>query len=160
MLADALATALQDTALSQALRGSQWLYPLVNTAHLLGIAVLFGAIAPLDLRLLGCWKSVPLQPLARILLPMAIAGLGLAAATGALLFATRPGDYVVEPLFGVKLALIGAAIVNALLLRRSPAWSLVRVAGTTPRPAWRMAAAASLLLWLGVITVGRLIGYR
>ena len=85
-----------------------------------------------------------------------------AAAAGALLFATQPRDYVGEPLFGIKLALISAAIANALLLRRSPKWALGAVAATTtePRPAWRVAAAASILLWLGAITAGRLIGYR
>jgi hypothetical protein len=158
---DALATALQDTALSQALRASQWVYPLINTGHVLGIALLFGAIAPLDLRLLGCWQRVPLQPLARILLPMAVGGLLLAATTGALLFATRPLDYVVMPLFGLKLTLVGAAVTNALLLRRSPAWGLLRVDDDgPPRRGWRIAATLSLLLWLGVITAGRLIGYR
>jgi hypothetical protein len=158
---DALATALQDSALSQALRASEWVYPLVNTGHVVGIALLFGGIAPLDLRLLGCWQRVPLEPLARILLPMAVSGLLLAAGTGALLFVTRPLDYVVMPLFGLKLSLIAAAVANALLLRRSPAWHLLRVDDPgAPRRSWRIAAGLSLLLWLGVITAGRLIGYR
>jgi hypothetical protein len=160
MVLEALAATLHETSLSQVLRQSVWLYPLVNTAHLLGIALLFGAIAPLDLRLLGCWRSVPLEPLARILLPMAVSGLVLAVLTGTLLFATRPQDYVVEPLLAIKLGLILAAIVNALLLRLSPAWSWLRGGGGEPRRAWRVAALASLLLWLGAITAGRLIGYR
>lgn len=160
MVIEALAAALQETGLSQALRASVWVYPLVNTGHVLGIAMLFGAIAPLDLRLLGCWKSVPLEPLARVLLPAAIGGLVMAAVTGALLFTTRPLDYVGEPLFALKLTLILAAVANALLLRRSPAWRLLRVDGAGPRRSWRVAAVVSLLLWLGVITVGRLIGYR
>jgi len=157
---DTFATALQETGLSQALRASLWLYPLVNTAHLLGIAMLFGAIAPLDLRLMGLWKRVPLEPLARILLPMAVGGLTLAVATGALLFVTRPRDYVVEPLFAIKLALILAAVVNALRLRSSAAWRRLRMDGGETSRACRIAAIVSLLAWLGVITVGRLIGYR
>jgi len=157
---DTLAAALQQTGVSQLLRGSVWLYPLVNTGHLLGIAMLFGAIAPLDLRLMGCWKSVPIEPLARILLPMAIVGFALAAVTGALLFATRPQDYIVEPLLALKAGLILAALVNALLLRFSPAWGLWRAEGGAPRGSWRVAAIVSLLLWIGVITAGRLIGYR
>jgi hypothetical protein len=156
-----LATALQDSALSQALRASEWVYPLVNTGHVVGIALLFGGIAPLDLRLLGCWQRVPLEPLARILLPMAVSGLLLAAGTGALLFVTRPLDYVVMPLFGLKLSLIAAAVANALLLRRSPAWKLLHLDHPgPPRRSWRIAAGLSLLLWLAVITAGRLIGYR
>jgi hypothetical protein len=158
---ESLAGALSASELSHALRVSIWLYPLVNTAHVVGIALLFGAIAPLDLRLLGCWRSVPLAPLARTLVPVAAAGLVLAMATGALLFATRPLDYIGEPLFGAKLALLGVAVLNALLLRRSPHWRLAGVATDAGvRPAWRVAGLASLVLWLGVITAGRLIGYR
>jgi hypothetical protein len=160
MLLDTLAAALHASDVAHALRASFWLYPLVNTGHVVGIALLFGAIAPFDLRLLGCWKSVPLDHLARILIPAAICGVVLAVSTGALLFATRPLDYVREPLFGIKLALIGVALLNALLLRASPQWGWVRVSDGAPRPAWRVAAAASLVLWLSVITVGRLIGYR
>lgn len=158
---ETFASALHATALSRELRASLWLYPLVNTGHVVGIALLFGGIVPLDLRLLGCFRRVPLEHLAGTLVPVAVGGLALAVATGALLFATQPRDYVAEPLFGIKLALIAAAVANALLLRRSPRWTLGGMApATEPRPAWRIAAAASILLWLGAITAGRLIGYR
>lgn len=161
MLLETVASALQASGLSQALRASMWLYPLVNTGHVAGIALLFGAVAPLDLRLIGCWKRVPLDHLARVLIPVSIAGLVLAVSTGSLLFLARPLDYIHEPLFGTKLALLCAAVLNALILRRSPQWKLVRVgAGGIPRPAWRISALASIVLWLGVITMGRLIGYR
>jgi hypothetical protein len=160
MLLDTLAAALHASEVSQTLRASTWLYPLVNTGHVVGIALLFGGIAPLDLRLIGCWKSVPLDHLVRILVPVAIAGVVLAVSTGAFLFATKPLDYIGEPLFAVKMVLICAALLNALMLRRSPQWGLVRVAPGAPRPAWRIAGIVSLVLWLGVITAGRLIGYR
>jgi hypothetical protein len=161
MLLETLASALQASALSHAMRSSMWLYPLVNTGHVVGIALLFGAIAPLDLRLMGCWKSVPLDHLTRTLIPVAIVGLVLAVSTGSLLFLTRPRDYIDEPLFGIKMALLCAAVLNALMLRRSPRWKLVRVATSdNPRLAWRISAIASIVLWLSVITIGRLIGYR
>lgn len=160
---EAYAQAVQASALSQTLRASIWLYPLVNTGHLLGIGLLFGAIVPLDLRLTGCWRSVPLAPLVRVLVPVAIAGLVLAIATGVLLFATRPVDYVAEPLFIAKFVLLAAAVGNALLLRRLPQWRWIEVdhADRQPIPVrWKLAAALSIGLWLGVITIGRLIGYR
>lgn len=158
---ETLAEGLQASELSLTLRSSIWLYPLVNIGHVVGIALLFGGIAPLDLRLIGCWRSVPLDHLARTLIPMAIAGLVLAMSTGALLFATRPLDYVGEPLFGIKMALLCTAVLNALLLRRSPQWGLVRVAtNAPPRLVWRLAGIFSIALWLSVITAGRLIGYR
>ncbi|MDO9481467.1 MAG: hypothetical protein Q8S96_04880 [Hydrogenophaga sp.] len=158
---DALAAALQDSALSQLLRSSIWLYPLVNTGHVVGIALLFGAIVPLDLRLLGFFQRTPLEHLLNTLIPVAITGLVLALLTGSLLFATRPLDYVGEPLFGIKLVLLGAGVVNALVLRYSPSWKWVGGATGAPPPrAWRLHGLLSIVLWLGVITAGRLIGYR
>ena len=158
---EALATALQASGLSALLRSSIWLYPLVNTGHVVGIALLFGAIVPLDLRLLGCFRRTPLEHLASTLVPVAITGLVLALCTGSLLFATQPLDYVAEPLFGIKLALLGAAVLNALLLRRSPRWRWMGVTpGAPPQRAWRLHGLLSIVLWLGVITAGRLIGYR
>lgn len=158
---ESLAAELQATGLSEALRASVWLYPLVNTGHVVGIALLFGAIVPLDLRLIGVFRSAPLAHLANTLVPVAVAGLLLALASGALLFATRPLDYVVEPLFGIKLALLGAAVLNALWLRFDPEWRRLGAApGAATCRGWRVHGALSLLLWLGVITAGRLIGYR
>jgi tellurite resistance protein TehA-like permease len=158
---DTLSTARQASELSQLLRSSVWLYPLINTAHLVGIALLFGAIVPLDLRLLGWFGHAPTPLLASVLLPVSVTGLGLALLTGSLLFATRPLDYVVEPLMGIKLALLCLAVVNALWLRRRPDWRRADAEQGAPLPpGWRMHAALSILFWLGVIAAGRLIGYR
>lgn len=158
---EAVAAAIQATTLSQTLRSSIWLYPLVNAGHVIGIALLFGSIVPLDLRLLGRQADLPLGPFARALIPVAIAGLLLAVSTGLLMFATKPLDYVVEPLFAIKLGLLTLAIVNALALHRRAQWGLMRSSAPGPVPAgWKWAALASLMLWLGVILAGRLIGYR
>ncbi len=154
-----MAGALEATALSQTLRSSLWLYPLVNTGHIIGIALLFGGIAPLDLRLLGYWRAVSIRSLAGILIPMSMAGFVLAVLTGSLLFATRPLDYIKEPLFGIKMACLIAAVLNALVLRRS--WGGADVSDAEgARPGWRIAAVLSLALWAGIIAAGRLIGYR
>lgn len=158
---DSLAATLHASELSRTLRGSLWLYPLVNTGHVFAIALLFGAITPLDLRLIGIWRSVPLEHAVRMLVPVALCGLLLAVSSGALLFATSPLDYIGEPLFLGKMLLLAAAVGNALLLRRPPQWGLAHIeAGTKTMGRWRVPALASLVLWLGVITAGRLIGYR
>jgi hypothetical protein len=145
---EALADGIQASALSQALRASVWVYPLINTGHVLGIALLFGAIVPLDLRLLGLWRSAPLDQLTRVLVPVSVVGLVLAIATGLLLFATRPRDYVDEPLFLIKMGLLVLSVANALMFRASLPLR------------WKLSAAISLVLWLAVIVAGRLIGYR
>jgi hypothetical protein len=159
VLADVLG-ALQDGALVGALRRSHWVYPLVNTGHIVGLALLFGAIVPLDLRLVGCWRRIPLGVMARTLLPVAIAGLMLAAATGALLFSVSAVKYAGTTLFQVKLLLVLAAGTNALLLHRAAAWGAWQhgeLIGTTPR--LQVAGALSLGLWLSTIIAGRMLGY-
>jgi hypothetical protein len=118
------ASALQSTGLATALRQSYWVYPIVNAGHIVGLALLFGAIVPLDLRLLGVWRTMPLAVMSRILLPVALAGLALAVPTGLLLFSVRATEYVATPLLWIKFALIGCAIANALLLRLSLAWAV------------------------------------
>ena len=147
--------ALEQVPAVEALRNSTYVYPLVNAFHVVGIALLFGGIVPIDLRLVE-WRrdAGAVDPLARLLLPVAIFGLVLAAATGLLLFATDARAYAASWLFRAKLVLIVAALLNALALRRID-WR--RGDGTQRRVAW--AGIASLLLWLGIIIVGRLIGY-
>ena len=150
------ADALETTAFAAALRNSVWVYPLINAAHILGVALLVGAMVPLDLRLLGVWPGVPLAPLRRVLTVTAAAGLALAVAAGSLLFIARAGDYAASPLFLSKLTVVAIGVTNALALQigsRMPS----AIASTT---GWcRMAAAISLLCWLSALTLGRLIGY-
>jgi hypothetical protein len=154
------ANALQNTGIATALRQSFWVYPIVNAGHIVGLALLFGAIVPLDLRLLGVWRTMPLAVMSRILLPVALAGLALAVPTGLLLFSVRATEYAATPLLWIKFSLIACAIANALLLRLSLAWAVAEhsdLAGTMPR--LQLAGALSIGLWLAVIVVGRMIGY-
>lgn len=146
------------------LRRSTWAYPLVNAAHIVGLALLFGAILPLDLRLLGFWRSIPVAGLARVLVPVSVIGLLLAVGTGVLLFSVRATEYAAMALFRIKLLLIVAASGNALLLRATGRWADATNVATDGAAAvtgpLRVAAALSVVLWLAVIVTGRMIGYR
>ena len=150
---EAVLDALVASAPAQWLRFSRWGYAAVNTTHVLGIALLVGAILPLDLRLLGAWRSVPLTPLARVLVPVAATGLLLAVTTGAFLFITRADEYAALDLFLVKLALIAAGAVHALSLHLG---SGLRHASEARL---RAAGAASLSLWLSALVCGRLLAF-
>lgn len=153
-------TAFQDLSLPAALRASRWVYPLVNAGHILGLALLFGAILPLDLRLLGFWPGLPLRPLARILVPVALCGLAIAVATGLLLFSVSAAKYAATPLFQIKMLLVLAAATNALLLRRAAAWNEAHKADPiAPDTRLRLAGGLSILLWLAVILCGRFLAY-
>ena len=153
MFADALA-AVENLPAIAALRESYLVYPLVNALHIVGVALLFGAIVPLDLRLAG-WRrqTAAVDGLSQLLLPVAIFGFVLAALAGLLLFATDARAYAASPLFQAKLLLIALALANAVALRRVD-W---RNAASSRRVA--LAGAASIVLWLGSILLGRLICY-
>jgi hypothetical protein len=137
--------ALESTALSQMLRMSRWSYPLVNIGHLIGIALLFGAIVPLDLRTMGLWKRISLAASSAVLVPVAAAGLAIATVTGLVLFSVRATEYAAMPLFWAKIGLVALGTLNAAL-----------VAG---RGASAGAALVSIVVWLGALSAGRLLGY-
>ncbi|WP_307719499.1 hypothetical protein [Massilia aurea] len=124
---------------------------------MVGFTVLMGAAAMFDLRLLGFGRSLPVQALARHLLPWSWFGLLLIVPSGLLMFSTQP-ELLDNEVFLLKLALIVAAGVNALVFHAGP-W---RGAAGWPAgaPAWaRLHAALSLLLWIAVIACGRLLAY-
>jgi hypothetical protein len=159
MLVDWL-TALQELAPVAALRSSRWTYAVVNASHITGIALLFGAIVPMDLRLLGCFRQIPIQALARILVPIAASGLLLAIVAGTLLFSIRAVQYAGTALFQIKLALIACGLANALLLRKAVAWEAARQkTWDTPPLRLRVAGAVSIALWLAVIVCGRMLAF-
>jgi len=150
---DAILEALGGSALAQWLRFSRWGYAAVNTAHVLGIALLVGSILPLNLRLIGVWRSVPLEPLARVLLPVAATGLVLAMGTGALLFITRATEYAALDLFFVKLALIATGAIHALSVHLGTGLK------EASRSRLRLAGAISLSIWLAALVSGRMLAF-
>lgn len=148
---EALAAAVEASALGEAARGVWWLYPLANVAHVLGVALLVGGIAVYDLLLLrrraDRSAAAALAVVARTALPLALAGAALALASGGVLFAADAVALSGNPLFWTKLGLAAAGAANAALFHWRPA-------GTG-----RGHAALSLLLWTAALSAGRLIAY-
>jgi hypothetical protein len=138
-----------------------WTYGIVNLGHILGIAVLFGAILLLDLRMLGAWRALPLAALSRASVSAAAAGFTLAVLTGVPMLATKAGDYIGNPFLLIKFPAIALALLNVIVLHRSAAWQAHRARAITMSEQNRLAvhAGLSLVLWLTVITAGRMIGY-
>lgn len=144
-------------ALGAALRGSVTAYVLVNAAHILGIALLIGAILPLDLRLAGAFRGVPLAAVVPFLRGVAALGLALAAVTGVMLVSVNLPGYLGNGAFRVKVALLCFALANLIWLQASGA--MRRAAEGEVTGALRFGAKASALLWLGVLLAGRWIGF-
>ncbi len=126
--------------------------------HLLGLVMLVGGIGIVDLRLVGAFRSLALEPLSRALTPVAIAGLALMLPSGFTMFAADAKSMAASPLFQWKLVLVGMALANALAFRLL--WQQ-RVADWDHSPPMfgRLMAAGSLGLWLTIGTLGRLVAY-
>ena len=150
---------LERTELASAMREGVWLYPAVETVHILGLAALFGAILIVDLRILGVSRLLPLDALARHALRPVYVAFPALVATGSLMFASDASALVVNPAFRAKMVLVPLAVLNALAFELG--WfRRLRAAPATPVPALaKVFAGASLGLWSGVIVCGRLIAY-
>ena len=152
---ESLLAAIEGTGLAQALRTSRWLYAALNAAHIFAIALLIGSVVPLNLRLLGVWRSISREAVVRVLAPVAASGLALALLTGPLLFAVRAREYSGVGFLQLKLALIAVGVLSTLALCRSHGF-LLRDA---PRARLAGHAVLSTVCWLGALVCGRLIAF-
>ncbi len=155
-----LGEAIAATGLATALRESTWLYPTVETIHIVGFALLVGSIAVVDLRLLGAGRTIGVRPLLRLALPVTLWSALLVVPTGVLLFVAHAGDLVGNGAFVVKMILLFAVATNAAMFHAGPARAESdAAAGTVPRASTRVFASISLALWVAVLVAGRLIAY-
>jgi hypothetical protein len=152
-LLEAFADALAGTSFAHWAARSPLAYPIANTMHVLGLALLLGPIALVDLRLLGAFRALPLQPFVAAIRPFAVAGLVALLLSGPVLFAADAVALAGSGTFRLKLFLVGLGIANAL------AFPLVwRNSDRVGMPA-RLMAVASLLLWTSAAVAGRWIAY-
>lgn len=152
---EAFGAAIGSSDFAKALKFSAYGYSFTNTAHVLGIAMLVGAILPLDLRLMGLFRSIDREQAVRLLAPFAFCGLLIAVTAGAALFTVRAGDYVESSFLGYKLILIATGATLALILHlRAGLWL---TSASDRQVAFH--GAASLACWLGALVFGRMIAY-
>jgi hypothetical protein len=138
--------------LAVAIRRSVWAYPILETVHIASFAVVFGALMLLELRVFGIARQIPLAPLARLTVPTVLVGFACAAVAGSLMLVSDATQVIPNPAFQIKMCLVLLAGLNAWWFHRRD--SLERHDRTA-----RLQAGASLFLWLGVITAGRMIAY-
>ena len=151
---------LETSAIAGAMRGWLWLYPVVEIVHIIGFVVLVGAAVMFDLRLLGVSPALSASGMARHHLPWARAALILVVPSGVLMFMAHATEFAGNPAFRVKLILLAAAGLNALIFHRGAFRSVSGWESHAAVPtSARAAAVVSLLLWIGVISAGRLLAY-
>ena len=141
--------------------GSEWVFPIVETIHVLALATVFGSIAMVDLRLLGISsRQSRVSRLSDEVLPWTWSAFIVAAITGTLLFISKAPTYWANPQFEMKFLAMFLAGVNMMVFqfgvyRRVADWD---TAVPTPLAA-RIAGGLSISLWIVVIFMGRWIGF-
>jgi len=154
-------TGFENLALSRALLGPSWLWPAIESVHMIAMTILVASISTFDLRLLGLiLRDVPVSKVGGRLIPATWGAFGIMILTGVLLFlpiANR--KYCTNISFQTKLGLMTLAGFNMLVFHMT---SYARVAewetGETPLLA-KVVGTLSVVLWAGVVVAGRLIGF-
>jgi hypothetical protein len=153
---------MADTKWSIALHESLYVWPFVESAHVLTITIFVGTVCLLDLRLLGLiMKGVPASDFTGRVLPWTRFGFWIMLTTGLLLFYATPVRYYQNIFFRIKVILLVVAGLNVYLFhsrihRRVSEWDVTPIA---PKAA-RLAAIVSLVAWAGIVIAGRLVAYN
>ncbi len=158
--APALFVALEQSGFAAAIRQSLWVYPVANVGHILALFCFAGTIAVMDLRLIGLFAATSPGTLigrARRFAMAAFAGL---AATGFVLFSAEASHVVLNPVFLLKMAFVGAGLLNIALYEFVTKRNVETLPPGVAMPAAaRMAGYSSLGIWLAVAACGRSIAY-
>lgn len=158
---DALLKSIEGWSVAAAIRNGLYSFPMLESIHVIGLAIVFGTILIIDLRLLGVASAGrPFQRMAPEILKCTWAGFAIVVITGVLMFTTNATVYYHNTYFRVKMLLLLLAGINMGIFelttgRRVAKWGELQA---TPAAA-RTAAKLSLLLWVSIIVTGRLIGF-
>jgi hypothetical protein len=153
-------TWLQDLNFPTEIRESVWLFPAIETVHVLALVLVVGSIMTVDLRLLGfANRERPFSELAGEMLPWTWVAFAVAASAGLLMFSSKALTYYGNIPFRIKMCCLLLAGINMALFhwfgtRHLETWDRMR----PPTPA-RFAGGASLLLWIAIVAAGRWIGF-
>jgi hypothetical protein len=136
---------------------SVWAFPMFLFLHTLGMSMIAGGSAVIDLVVLGFWPDAPRKPLER-LFPLMWLGFWINTATGSVLTAADASTKLINPVFYVKMAFVFAGVGTLILMRRrvfaAPDFDTAPTSTFAKGLAW-----ASLGCWFGAITAGRLLAY-
>jgi site-specific recombinase len=151
---------LQASPLGRGIAESAYMFPLVESVHVLAIAIVVGSISIVDLRLLG-WTSrnMSITRLSESVLPFTWTAFVFAVIAGLVLFASNATGYYDNIAFRMKMLLMLFAGVNMLVFQGVTLRGVQRWDDGMPPPAARIAGALSLALWIGVVAFGRWIGF-
>ena len=156
-----LLASLEASGLATSIRNSLYLFPLIESVHVIGLTMVFGTILIIDLRLLGLASSRrPFTTLASDVLRWTWLAFAVTATTGALMFITNAGTYYHNLYFRAKMAMLVLSGVNVLAFELTARRSVHTWDRNAAAPAaGRTVAAVSLAIWIGVVFLGRWVGF-
>jgi hypothetical protein len=144
------------TWLGNSIRESLWLFPVIESVHLLGLCLLGGAILLVDLRLLGVGlRRYPIPQIARDAAPWLIASVVVMLTTGVALFLSESIKCYYNQAFWVKITTLPIALAFTFFVRQRVA----RDSADDATGRTKAVAAISLVLWFTVAAAGRWIGF-
>ena len=150
---------LEYSDLAVYIRQSPLLFPAIEIVHIIGFIFLVGSAFLFDLRLLGIARKLSVKDVAGYVLPWSRRSLLLVVPSGLLLFLSQATALSTNGVFGLKLILILVAFTNAAIFHRFTFRSVSNWSTSETPAAAKAAALISLLLWMSVISCGRLIAY-
>jgi hypothetical protein len=151
--------AIEQSSFSQWVTGSSSVlaFPTILLLHTIGMGVVVGINAGIDLRILGLAPALPLAPMERFF-PLLWVGFWVNAFTGVILLAADATTKMTNPDFYVKMGFIALAIINLRIIRnrvfRDPFIDKKPITSDV-----KILAVTSMIFWLGAITAGRLMAY-
>jgi hypothetical protein len=150
---------MQTTWISNFAVGYAWSWPMLESAHFLGMCLLFGALLVMDLRLIGFEKAGSIIAVDK-LMSLAIAGFSINLVSGIIFCFGDPHRYAINISFQLKMLFLFLAVVNFLYYKYKidPMIATLGPGEATPAIA-RTVGVLSLLFWLAVLSFGRLIPY-
>ena len=153
---------LENSAAGTTIASSEWMFPTLETIHVIAIVTVIGAIAMMDMRLLGLASgNRTVRAVAHDTLPVTWTAFALATISGSLLFASKATTYMVNPYFLWKLGFMALAGINMAVFHRYLAKGMNRWG--EPEAAIpmnvKLAGALSLALWVIIPFFGRVIGF-
>jgi hypothetical protein len=159
-----LLTTIQSWPISAAVRGdtpgTEWLFPIIETLHVVALTLVVGSIALIDLRLLGiASRESTVSRLSYEVLPWTWIAYCAAAVFGTLMFMSKAEIYAGNLQFRLKFVCMGLAAINMLAFHFVTYRQVARWDTGVPPPSAKAAGALSLALWIGVVFFGRWTGF-
>jgi len=153
--------AIQDSAIGMSIRESVWIFPVIETVHVLGLALSVGTIILLDLRLIGAgWRHASASQIVNGLKHWYLIGFGLMFGSGALLFWSEAAKCYKSIPFRFKMLFLFLSGVNALIFEFRFKPTMNEWERKERAPAGAMTVGwCSLVFWVGVIALGRWTAY-